>query len=46
MALEQKDNSGVLFKNEDRTTDAQRNAKGRCKIEGREYASGHFCDQC
>jgi hypothetical protein len=37
MAFEQRDNSGALFGNEDKTTDTQPNARGRCKIDGRDY---------
>ena len=37
MAFEQKDNSGVLFKNDKRENDSQPHAKGNALIDGEEY---------
>ncbi len=37
VAFTQKDNTGALFKNEDRSEDTHPNAKGSCTIEGVEY---------
>ena len=37
MAYEQKDMSGSLFKNDQKTTDSHPNAKGTAKIGGVEY---------
>ncbi len=37
MAFEQRDNSGALFRNEYKTTDTQPNARGRCKIDGKDF---------
>ena len=37
MANQQKDNSGALFKNDKKTTDAHPNARGQATIDGVEY---------
>lgn len=37
MAFEQKNNSGALFKNDNRTSDNHPHAKGKCLIDGVEY---------
>ena len=37
MTYEQKENSGSLFKNDERKTDSHPNARGSAKIDGVEY---------
>jgi hypothetical protein len=37
MAYEQRDNSGAVFKNEDKSTDAHPDRKGDAKINGVDY---------